>query len=163
MIAAIMPKAIELKLGEGDPAPSFSAATQSGDRVSLADYRGKYVVLYFYPKDNTPGCTVEACGFRDTWQELTNRGVVVLGVSTDSVKSHARFAQIFKLPFPLLSDEDRKIVTAYGVYGEKTFMGRKFMGLHRVTFLINPEGKIQRIWTKVKTATHAKEVLAALG
>jgi peroxiredoxin Q/BCP len=157
-----MAKTIELKLREGDPAPSFSAPTHSGETISLADLKGKHVVLYFYPKDNTPGCTVEACGFRNVWDEVVKRGAVVLGVSADSVKSHGRFATLFNLPFPLLSDEDRKIVTAYGVYAEKSFMGRKYMGIHRVTFLIDPEGKIKRIWTKVKVADHAQEVLSAI-
>lgn len=157
----IMAKAVELQLKVGDAAPAFSAPTQTGETVSLADLRGKPVVLYFYPKDDTPGCTTEACSFRDAWSALKKAGVVVLGVSTDPVKSHAKFADKFKLPFPLLADEDRKIVTAYGVWGEKVFMGRKYQGTHRVTFLIGGDGRIAAIWPKVKPEGHADEVLAA--
>ena len=128
----------------------------------MADFRGKPVVLYFYPRDDTPGCTVEACSFRDEHTQLQKKGAVVLGVSTDPLKSHDKFAAKFNLPFPLLVDEDRKIVQAYGVWGEKTFMGRKFDGVHRVTFLIGPDGTIRKIWPKVKPEGHAAEVLAAL-
>lgn len=157
-----MVKALELKLKVGDPAPDFVAPSQTGATVSLAQFRGKQaVVLYFYPKDDTPGCTREACAFRDEWAALQKAGVVVLGVSTDPVKSHAKFAEKYQLPFPLLADEDRKIVTAYGVWGEKTFMGRKYQGTHRVTFLIGTDGRIRHIWDKVKPETHAAEVLAA--
>ncbi len=153
---------IELKLKEGDVAPGFSAATNGGGRVSLADFKGKDVVLYFYPKDDTPGCTREACAFRDHFAEFKKRGAVVLGVSTDPVKSHDKFAGKYKLPFMLLADEDKKIVEAYGVWGEKSFMGRKYLGTHRVTFLIGPDGRVKRIWPKVKPEEHAAEVLAAL-
>lgn len=156
-----MAKAVELQLKVGDAAPAFSAPTQTGETVSLADLRGKPVVLYFYPKDDTPGCTTEACSFRDAWSALKKAGVVVLGVSTDPVKSHAKFADKFKLPFPLLADEDRKIVTAYGVWGEKVFMGRKYQGTHRVTFLIGGDGRVAAVWPKVKPEGHADEVLAA--
>lgn len=154
--------ALELTLKEGDPAPEFTANTQSGARVSLADFRGKHVILYFYPRDDTPGCTKEACGFRDTFAAFKKHGAIVLGVSTDSPKSHARFAEKYKLPFDLLADEDKKIVQAYGVWGQKSFLGRKYQGTHRVTFLIGPEGKIAKIWPAVKAAEHAPEVLAAL-
>jgi peroxiredoxin Q/BCP len=147
---------------EGDPAPEFSAATNGSGTVSLAGLRGKNVILYFYPRDDTPGCTKEACAFRDHFAEFKKAGAVVLGVSTDPVKSHDKFAAKFKLPFTLLADEDKKIVTAYGVWGEKTFMGRKYQGTHRVTFLIGPDGRIKKIWTKVKPDEHAQEVLAAL-
>jgi peroxiredoxin Q/BCP len=157
-----MTKELSLKLREGDPAPEFSTLTNGGGRVLLSDFRGKNVVLYFYPKDDTPGCTKEACSFRDHFAEFTQRGVVVLGVSTDSVKAHDKFVDKFKLPFTLLADEDHQIVDAYGVWGEKRFMGRKYMGTHRVTFLINPEGRIQRIWPNVKPDEHVAEVLAAL-
>ena len=157
-----MAKEIELKLKEGNVAPVFSAATNGGGRVSLADFKGKNVVLYFYPKDDTPGCTREACAFRDHFAEFQKRGAVVLGVSTDPVKSHDKFAGKFKLPFTLLADEDKKIVEAYGVWGEKSFMGRKYLGTHRVTFLIGPDGRIKKIWPKVKPEEHAAEVLAAL-
>ena len=152
----------EMKLKEGDVAPGFSAATNGGGRVSLADFKGKNVVLYFYPRDDTPGCTKEACAFRNHFAEFQKRGAVVLGVSTDPVKSHDKFVEKFKLPFPLLADEDKKIVEAYGVWGEKTFMWRKYVGTFRVTFLIGPDGRIRNIWPKVKPEEHAAEVLAAL-
>jgi peroxiredoxin Q/BCP len=157
-----MAKAIELSLKVGDPAPDFSAPTSGGGHVSLADFHGRQVILYFYPKDNTPGCTKEACAFRDQFAAFKQAGAVVLGVSTDPVKAHDNFIEKFKLPFPLLADVDKKIVAAYGVWGEKTFMGRKYQGTHRVTFLIGPDGRIKRIWTLVKPEEHAAEVLAAL-
>jgi peroxiredoxin Q/BCP len=157
-----MAKEIELKLQVGDKAPPFAAATNGGGDVSLSDYKGKHVVLYFYPKDDTPGCTKEACAFRDEFAAFKKKGAVVLGVSTDPVKSHDKFVEKFKLPFTLLADEDRKIVQAYGVWGEKSFMGRKYMGTNRVTFLIGPDGIIKKIWPKVKPEEHAAEVLAAI-
>jgi thioredoxin-dependent peroxiredoxin len=157
-----MATTLELKLKPGDEAPGFAAQTQDGSSISLADLLGKQIVLYFYPRDDTPGCTKEACGFRDIFAELQQKGVVVLGVSTDPVKAHARFAAKYKLPFPLLADEDRKIVQAYGVWGEKRFMGRKYQGIHRVTFLIGADGKIKRIWPSVKPEEHAAEVLSAI-
>jgi thioredoxin-dependent peroxiredoxin len=157
-----MAKELELKLKEGDKAPAFTAATSGGGKISLADYKGQNVILYFYPKDDTPGCTKEACGFRDQWADLKKKGAVVLGVSTDKVKSHDKFVEKFKLPFTLVSDEDKKIVEAYGVWGEKMFMGRKYLGTHRVTFLIGADGKIKKIWPKVKPEEHTAEVLAAL-
>ena len=151
-----------LKLKEGDPAPDFTAPINGGGTVSLSELRGKNVVLFFYPKDNTPGCTMEACGIRDQFEELKKQGAVVLGVSTDSVKSHDKFVQKFHLPFPLLADEDRKIVEAYGVWGPKRFMGVTYNGTSRVTFLIGPDGRIRKIWPKVKPANHAAEILAVL-
>jgi peroxiredoxin Q/BCP len=151
-----------LTLKEGDAAPGFAAETNDGRRVSLEDFKGKHVVLYFYPKDDTPGCTKEACGFRDAFDSLREKGAVVLGVSTDPVKSHQKFVQKFKLPFLLLADEEKKIVEAYGVWGQKSFLGKKYMGTHRVTFLISPDGRIKRIWPKVKPEEHVAEVLAAL-
>jgi peroxiredoxin Q/BCP len=157
-----MAKAIELKLKEGDVAPKFSVNTNGGGKISLADYLGKNVILYFYPKDDTPGCTKEACAFRDYFADFKKAGAIVLGVSPDSVKSHDKFVEKFKLPFTLLADEDKKIVEAYGVWGEKSFMGRKYMGTHRVTFLIGANGKIKKIWPQVKPDGHAEEVLAAL-
>jgi len=157
-----MAKEIELKLKEGDPAPTFTVATNGGGKISLADYLGKNVILYFYPKDDTPGCTKEACAFRDQFADFKSKGAVVLGVSPDPVKSHDKFVEKFKLPFTLLADEDKKIVEAYGVWGEKSFMGRKYMGAHRVTFLIGPDGKIKKIWPAVKPEEHVAEVLAAL-
>ena len=157
-----MAKTVELKLKEGDAAPLFTAGTNGGGRLSLADFKGQNVVLYFYPKDDTPGCTKEACAFRDQFAEFTRKGAVVLGVSPDPVKSHDKFVEKFKLPFTLVADDDKKIVEAYGVWGEKSFMGRKYMGTHRVTFLIGPDGRIKKIWPLVKPDEHAAEVLAAL-
>ncbi len=154
--------AIELKLKEGDRAPEFSAATNGGGEVSLSDFAGRNVILYFYPKDNTPGCNKEACSFRDHWDDFKEKGAVVLGVSTDGVKSHDKFADKFKLPFTLLADDEKQIVKAYGVYGPQTFMGIKYTGTSRVTFLIGPDGKIKKIWPAVKPADHAAEVLAEL-
>ncbi len=153
----------ELKLKEGDAAPAFTAQTNGGQTVSLADYAGRPVILYFYPRDDTPGCTKEACAFRDAFADFTNKGAVVLGVSADSVKSHEKFIHKFKLPFTLLADEDKRIVEAYGVWGEKSFMGRRYQGIHRVTFLVGGNGRIQKIWPKVKPEEHPAEVLAALG
>ena len=158
-----MAKELKLKLKEGDVAPEFSMATSGGGTAALADFKGKNVILYFYPKDDTPGCTKEACAFRDHFTEFKKRGAVVLGVSTDSAKSHDKFVDKFKLPFTLLADEEKKIVEAYGVWGEKSFMGRKYLGTYRVTFLIGPDGRIKRIWPQVKPEEHAAEVLAALG
>lgn len=157
-----MAKAIELQLKAGDRAPDFSAATSGGGKVSLADFRGQNVILYFYPKDDTPGCTKEACAFRDEYAAFKQKGAVILGVSVDPVKAHDQFVEKFKLPFTLLADVDKSIVTAYGVWGEKTFMGRKYQGTNRVTFLIGPDGRIKQIWPLVKPAEHAAEVLAAL-
>jgi peroxiredoxin Q/BCP len=157
-----MAKELELKLKEGDAAPGFSAATSGGGTLSLDELKGKNVILYFYPKDDTSGCTKEACAFRDDFAEFRKKGAVVLGVSTDSVKSHDKFVNKYKLPFTLLADEEKKIVEAYGVWGEKSFMGRKYKGTHRVTFLIGPDGRIKKIWPKVKPEEHADEVLAAI-
>jgi len=157
-----MAKAPELKLKEGDDAPAFTASTSGGGRVSLADFKGRNVILYFYPRDDTPGCTKEACAFRDQFPEFKKKGAIVLGVSTDPAKSHDKFVEKFKLPFTLLADEDKAIVQAYGVWGQKSFMGRKYLGTHRVTFLIGSDGKIKKIWPTVKPEEHAAEVLAAL-
>jgi len=158
----IMANPIELKLKEGDPAPEFTVSTNGGGRVSLSDFKGKNVVLYFYPKDDTPGCTKEACAFRDHFAQFRDKGAVVLGVSIDPVKAHDKFVQKYNLPFTLLADEDRRIVEAYGVWGQKSFMGRKYLGTFRVTFLIGPDGVIKKIWPSVKPEEHAEEVLAAL-
>src|ERR1035441_10222642 len=157
-----MAKEIEPKLKAGDKAPEFSANTNGGRKISLADFTGKNVILYFYPRDDTPGCTKEACAFRDHFAEFKKRGAVVLGVSTDPVKSHDKFVEKFKLPFTLLADEDKKIVEAYGVWGEKSFMGRKYLGTHRVTFLIGSDSRIKKIWPRVRPEEHAQEVLSAL-
>ncbi|MGA2248261.1 MAG: thioredoxin-dependent thiol peroxidase [Verrucomicrobiota bacterium] len=157
-----MAKAIELTLKEGDSAPVFSAPASGGETVSLAALRGKNVILYFYPKDDTPGCTKEACAFRDNFAAFKEKSAVILGVSVDPVKAHDKFVEKFKLPFTLLADVDKRIVAAYGVWGEKAFMGRKYLGTHRVTFLIGPDGRIKKIWPLVKPDEHAAEVLAAL-
>src|SRR5258706_16241914 len=151
-----------LTLKEGDIAPAFTAPTSGSGTVSLADFRGQNVILYFYPKDDTPGCTKEACAFRDDFGLFKKKGAVVLGISTDPVKAHDKFVAKFKLPFTLLADEDKQIVQPYGVWGQKSFMGRKYMGTHRVTFLIGPDGRIKKIWLKVKPEEHSKEVLEAL-
>jgi len=153
---------LALKLKEGDKAPDFSASTNGGGTISLTELKGKNVILYFYPKDDTPGCTKEACAFRDHFADFKKKGAVVLGVSVDPVKAHDKFVEKFKLPFTLLADVDRKIVEAYGVWGQKSFMGRKYLGIHRVTFLIGPDGRIRKLWPKVKPEEHAEEVLAAL-
>ncbi len=153
---------VELKLKEGDAAPEFTAATNGGGTISLAGLKGKNVILYFYPKDDTSGCTKEACAFRDDFAGFKKRGAVVLGVSADSVKSHDKFVKKYKLPFDLLADEDKKIVKAYGVWGRKMLFGYRYMGIHRVTFLIGPDGRIRKIWPDVKPEEHAKEVLDAL-
>ena len=153
-------------LSVGNPAPDFAATAVggkygTGKLVRLKDLRGTPVVLYFYPKDDTPGCTAQACGLRDAWSEFDGRAEI-FGVSIDSTDSHEKFITKYHLPFPLLSDPDKKIVNDYGVWGQKSFMGRKYMGTHRVTFLIGPDGKIKQIWPKVKPEEHAAEVLAAL-
>lgn len=157
-----MAKPLELKLQEGDIAPDFTAATNGGGKVSLSDFKGKNVILYFYPRDNTPGCTLEACAFRDEFAAIRKKGAVVIGVSTDSAKSHDKFAERFKLPFTLVADEDKKIVQAYGAWGPKSFLGKKYQGTYRVSFLIGPDGRIKKVWPAVKPTLHAKEVLAAL-
>jgi peroxiredoxin Q/BCP len=157
----IMSKELELPVKEGDVAPLFSAQAGGGQTVALADLSGKNVVLYFYPRDNTPGCTIEACQFRDQFADFTQHGIVVLGVSADSAVSHEKFAKRFRLPFVLLADEDKAIACAYGAWGEKSFLGRTFMGMRRITFLIGPDGRIRKIWRKVKPPRHAAEVLAA--
>lgn len=151
---------VNLKIG--DKAPDFSAVTNGGLKVSLSDFAGKIVVLYFYPRDDTPGCTTEACSFRDNFSEFQKRGVVVLGVSTDSAQSHDKFVEKFKLPFPLLADEDKTIVNAYGVWGKKSFLGRKYEGTMRVTFLIGGDGLIKNIWPKVKLDKHIAEILTVI-
>jgi len=154
--------ALELKLKEGDPAPDFTSVTNEGRQLSLSEFRGRSVVLYFYPRDDTPGCTKEACAFREEFSEFKQQGAIVIVVSTDSQKSHAKFTTKYKLPLTLLADEDKSIVQAYGVWGQKSFLGRKYMGTNRVTFLIGPDGRIKKIWTDVKPGDHAKEVLTAL-
>ena len=146
---------------EGTVAPNFAAKDANGETVRLKDLRGEKVVLYFYPKDDTPGCTREACSFRDAFIDFKKRGIKVLGVSVDSEASHKKFAAKYKLPFTLLADPDHSIADAYGVYGEKKFMGRTYMGVKRITFLIDEKGKIKKVFEKVKPDEHAGEVLEA--
>ncbi len=146
---------------EGTVAPTFTAKNADGETVRLKDLRGQKVVLYFYPKDDTPGCTKEACSFRDAFADFKKRGIEVLGVSVDSEASHKKFAAKYKLPFTLLADPDHAIADAYGVYGEKKFMGRTYLGVKRITFLIDEKGKIKKVFEKVKPEEHAREVLQA--
>jgi thioredoxin-dependent peroxiredoxin len=148
-------------LKEGSAAPAFKTTDANGETVSLKDLRGRKVVLYFYPKDDTPGCTKEACSFRDAFSQFEKKGIAVLGVSPDSEAKHQKFATKYNLPFTLLADTDKAIAEAYGVWGEKKFMGRTYMGVHRTTFLIDEKGKIKKIFEKVKPEDHASEVLAA--
>lgn len=149
------------KLKEGDQAPDFAVPDADGNIVRLKDLRGKKVVLYFYPKDDTPGCTKEACSFRDSFAKYKKSGITVLGVSPDSEASHKKFETKYKLPFTLLADKDHSIAEAYGVWGEKKFMGRTYMGVLRTTFLIDEKGKIKKVFEKVKPEDHASEVLEA--
>ncbi len=151
-----------MTLKVGDPAPDFSLPTDGGGQVALKDLRGKKVVLYFYPKDDTSGCTKEACAFRDAQPDFSAANAVVLGVSKDGVASHEKFKTKHDLPFTLLSDEDGKVCEAYGVWVEKSMYGRKFMGIERATFLIDEEGVIREIWRKVKVSGHAEAVLKAV-
>ncbi|HJW14793.1 MAG TPA: thioredoxin-dependent thiol peroxidase [Thermoanaerobaculia bacterium] len=150
-------------LEPGQKAPDFQTTDQEGRPVSLKDFAGRKVVLYFYPKDDTPGCTKEACAFRDGHSEFRKRKIEVLGVSADGVESHKKFAEKFSLPFRLLADTDKTIVKSYGVWGEKSLYGRKFQGIHRVTYLIDEKGKIAAVWPKVKPDDHAREILSFVG
>ncbi len=149
-------------LEPGDKAPDFSLKNDSDEVVKLSSYKGKKVVLYFYPKDDTPGCTAEACSFRDGISEIQKRGAVIFGVSTDSVESHKKFKEKYHLNFPLLSDADKKVVDAYAVWKEKNMYGKKYMGIERTTFVIDENGKIKKIFPKVKVEGHYDEVLAEL-
>lgn len=146
-------------LKEGDKAPLFKGKNQHGELISLADYKGRKVILYFYPKDMTPSCTNQACNLRDNFQELQKKGYAVIGVSMDSGKRHLKFAQKYDLPFPLIADEDKAVIDQYGVFGEKKFMGRTFDGIHRTTFVINEKGIITKIITRPNTKNHTKEIL----
>jgi thioredoxin-dependent peroxiredoxin len=150
-------------LKEGDDAPDFTARDAEGREVSLASLRGRRVVLYFYPKDDTPGCTKQACSLRDGFGEFEARGIKVLGVSLDDEESHRKFAEKYSLPFTLLADTDHAVADAYGVYGEKNWMGKKYMGVDRKTFLIDEAGKIRKVFNKVNVEEHADEVLQAFG
>ena len=143
-------------------APDFTAPTDNGASASLSDYKGKRVVLYFYPKDNTSGCTQQACDFRDNMERLTSKGVTIIGVSPDSVKSHGKFKQNFDLNFVLVSDEDKSICTQYGVWVEKSMYGRKYMGVERTTFILDEQGIITHVFPKVKVGGHVEAVISAL-
>lgn len=150
-------------LKEGDKAPDFTAKDQNGKTISLADFKGKTVILYFYPKDDTPGCTAEACDFRDNYQSLLSKGFEVIGVSTDGEKSHKKFETKYSLPFPLIADEDKNIVEAYGVWGEKSMYGKTYMGTTRKTFIIDADGNLKKIIDKVDTKAASQQVLEVLG
>ncbi len=152
-----------MALTVGKSAPNFTLTDAAGEKVSLTDFAGKDVILYFYPKDDTPGCTKEACGFRDAWREIQSLGAVVLGVSADGGDSHAKFAAKYELPFPLLSDSGHEVMTRYGAYGEKTLYGKKSIGIIRSTVWIGPDGKVRKHWARVANAeAHPDEVLEAL-
>lgn len=150
-------------LTEGQKAPDFKAKDQNGNTVSLKDFRGKKVVLYFYPEDDTPTCTIEACNLRDNYEDLKKAGLSVLGVSPDDEKSHKKFEEKYNLPFTLLEDPDKTIINNYGVWGEKNLYGRKYMGLQRTTFLIDENGDILKIFKKPKSKIHSEEILKAIG
>ncbi len=150
-------------LKEGDPAPDFSALNEKGEKIQLADYRGKKLVLYFYPQDNTPTCTKESCNLRDGYAELRRNGFEILGVSPDSVAKHTHFKKKFNLPFSLLADTDRKIANAYGVWGPKKFMGLNLVTVHRTTFIIDENGVIDKIITKVVSGKHSMQILEGSG
>jgi peroxiredoxin Q/BCP len=144
---------------EGQAAPAFKAQDDEGNWVSLGDFKGQHMVLYFYPKDDTPGCTAEACSFRDEWAEFKTRGIAVLGVSADSIEAHQKFKAKFHLRFPLLSDPDKKMINDYGVWKEKSMYGKKYMGIERTTFIIDQHGKIEKIFPKVKVTDHVDDIL----
>jgi thioredoxin-dependent peroxiredoxin len=149
-------------INENSIAPDFELQNEEGVKIRLADYRGKPVVLYFYPKDDTPGCTNEACGFRDDYSAFTKKDIIILGVSPDTSKSHKKFKDKYNLPFPLLADIDHKVCELYGVWGRKQMMGKEYDGVFRTTFVIDREGKIVKVFEKVKPSEHAKEVLEAV-
>ena len=148
-----------MTLDAGDPAPEFDLPRDGGGRLSLADLKGRPAVIYFYPKDDTPGCTKEACGFRDAWADVTDAGINVVGVSKDPAKSHDKFKAKYDLPFPLISDEDTELAQAFGVWKEKNMYGKKTMGVERSTFLLDAEGVIRKAWRKVKVDGHVDKVL----
>lgn len=151
----------KITLQEGDKAPDFSGKIQTGESVSLSDYKGKKLILFFYPKDNTPGCTAEACNLRDHFTELKEQGFELLGVSPDSERKHQNFINKYELPFPLLADTEQEVLNAYGVWGEKSMYGRTYEGVFRTTFIIDEEGKVEKVFEKVKTKTHAEQILEA--
>jgi peroxiredoxin Q/BCP len=149
-------------LQAGDKAPDFKGLNQDGETVQLSDFAGKKLILFFYPKDNTPGCTAEACNLRDNFAALEEKGFALLGVSPDSQKKHQNFINKFELPFPLLADTEQEVLNAYGVWGEKSMYGRTYMGVFRTTFIIDEEGKIQHVFKKVKTKDHTNQILEAI-
>lgn len=149
-------------LKEGDKAPDFSAMNEKGETVNLSDFSGKKLILYFYPKDNTPTCTTEACNLRDNFESLQEKGFELLGVSPDSQRKHQNFIKKFDLPFSLLADTDTKVIQDYGVWGEKQMFGKKYMGVFRTTFVIDEAGKIDKVFTKVNSADHAQQILEAM-
>lgn len=149
-----------MTLQKGDPAPAFNAKDQNGQGIALADFAGKKLVLYFYPKDSTPGCTAQACDLRDNYERMLAQGYAVVGVSVDNEKSHQKFIEKYALPFPLISDTDRAVVEAYGVWVEKSMYGRKYMGTARTTFIIDEQGNIEGIIEKVKTSAHTQQILS---
>jgi peroxiredoxin Q/BCP len=149
-------------LKEGDKAPDFSGVNQNGESVSLADYKGKKLILFFYPKDNTPGCTAEACNLRDNFGELKAKGFELLGVSPDSERKHQNFINKYELPFPLLADTEKEVLHAYGAWGPKKMYGKEYDGVYRTTFVINEESVIEKVFTKVKTKAHTEQILEAM-
>ena len=151
-----------LHLKEGDKAPDIKAKDQFGNTIRLNNYLGSKVILYFYPKDNTPGCTAEACNLRDNYQELMDKGFKIIGVSADDEKLHQHFTEKFSLPFPLIPDTEKRILLDFGVWGEKKFMGKTYIGIHRVTFIIDEKGIVQKIFTKVDTKNHTTQILKEL-
>jgi peroxiredoxin Q/BCP len=152
-----------MKLKPGDKAPDIDSTDQNGDPVKLSDYRGQKVILYFYPKDDTPGCTAEACSLRDGHHVLLSKGFKIIGVSADSIKSHKKFAEKYNLPFPLIPDVSKEIINAYGVWGPKKFMGRSYDGILRTTFIIGEDGKILKVIDDVKTRNHTDQILEEMG
>jgi peroxiredoxin Q/BCP len=150
-----------LTLKKGDKAPAFSAKDHQGNQLRLEDYKGSKLILYFYPKDDTPGCTAEACNLKDNEKDLLDKGFKILGVSADTAAKHQKFIDKYGLPFPLIPDTEKEIIKAYGVWGPKKFMGREYDGIHRITFIIDENGFIENIFTKVKTKEHSEQILDA--
>ena len=147
-------------LAAGDKAPEFSVKDQDGNTVKLSDFKGKKLVLFFYPKASTPGCTAEACNLRDNWERFQEKGYAILGVSADTQKKQSNFKNKYEFPFPLLADEDKEVIQTYGVWGPKKFMGKEYDGIHRTTFIIDEEGKIEEVIKKVKTKAHTDQILS---